>query len=298
MKRLLVIGLALGLSTGAYAVQKDKDKLEGAEAKVQITQQPQAIHVDHDSAIITWKTDSTAANNVQYRPTGSSEWKHSFLPKGSKDHWMKLTGLQPKTKYEYQILTTSNEVRASGQFETTGSSSASSATSGSSDSNPALPQGSGPAQGSNTGMVPNAAEVSSQHGRVTLYRAVNSSTGAHTFTSSQSDVPSGFQVQGVAGYLTGKQAASTAPLYGLSHANNDFVYVTDANERQQAISQGWQDKGIIGYIATNQQKGTIPMYRMTGPNGLNFYTSDPNEHAQAASQGWKDVGVVGYIWSK
>jgi phosphodiesterase/alkaline phosphatase D-like protein len=136
MKRLLVIGLALGLTTGAYATQ---DKLEGAEANVQITQQPQAIHVDGDSAILTWKTDSTAANNVLYRPVGSSEWKHAFLAKGSKDHWMKLSGLQPKTKYEYQVLTTSNKVRAAGQFETAaaGSSTTSSASPASASPKPA-----------------------------------------------------------------------------------------------------------------------------------------------------------------
>jgi hypothetical protein len=290
MKRLLVIGLALGLTTGAYATQ---DKLEGTEANVQITQQPQAIHVDGDSAIVTWKTDNTAANNVLYRPVGSSEWKHAFLAKGSKDHWMKLSGLQPNTKYEYQVLTTSNKVRAAGQFETAaaGSSTASSASPTS-----ALPQGGDGAQAS-SGMVPNA-NPNAAHGRVTLYRAVNSTTGAHTFTSSQSNVPSGFQVQGVAGYLVGEQAKSTAPLYAMSHANGDFFYTTDANEKAQAAQQGWQDKGTIGYIATNQQTGTVPMYRMTGPNGLNFYTSDPTEHAQAATQGWKDVGIVGYIWSK
>jgi hypothetical protein len=291
MKRLLVIGLALGLTTGAYATQ---DKLEGAEANVQITQQPQAIHVDGDSAILTWKTDNTAANNVLYRPVGSSEWKHAFLAKGSKDHWMKLSGLQPKTKYEYQVLTTSNKVRAAGQFETAaaGSSTTSSASPAS-----ASTQASDGTQAS-TGMVPNTSAVSSQHGRVTLYRAVNRSSGAHTFTSSQSDVPSGFQVEGVAGYLTGKQAPSTAPLYAMTHPNGDFFYTTDPNQRQQATTQGWQDKGIIGYVATNQQTGTVPMYAMAGPNGLHFYTTDTNERSQAASAGWKDQGVVGYIWSK
>src|SRR5689334_24331882 len=103
MKRLLMIGLAFGLTTGAYAAQ---DKLSGSEADVQITQQPTATHVTGDQAILTWKTDSTAANNVLYRQVGTNEWKHEFLPKGSKDHWVKISGLQPNTTYEYQILTT------------------------------------------------------------------------------------------------------------------------------------------------------------------------------------------------
>jgi hypothetical protein len=291
MKKLLVMGLALGLTTGAYAAQ---DKLSGAEADVQITQQPTATHVTGDQAILTWKTDSTAANNVQYRKVGTNEWKHEFIAKGSKDHWVKLTGLQPSSTYEYQILTTSNKVRAAGQFQTTGTGSSSTASTTSASTAPTT------AAAANSGMVANATVgPNTQNGRVTLYRAVNSSNGAHTFTSSQSEVPSGFTMQGVAGYLVGKDVGNgTAPLYAMSNANGDYFYTTDANERQQAMSAGWQDKGTIGYIATNQQTGTVPMYRMTGPNGLNFYTADPNEHAQAATQGWKDVGVVGYVWTK
>jgi hypothetical protein len=290
MKRLLVMGLALGLTTGAYAAQ---DKLSGAEADVQITQQPTATHVTGNQAILTWKTDSTAANNVLYRPVGSSEWKHEFIAKGSKDHWVKLTGLQPNTKYEYQILTTSNKVRAAGQFDTSASGSSASTTSAST-----APMTASTADQS--GMVANSSVgPHTQNGRVTLYRAVNSTNGAHTFTSSQSEVPAGFTMQGVAGYLVGRDVGNgTAPLYAMTHANGDYFYTTDANERQQAAQAGWQDKGIIGYIATNQQTGTVPLYRMSGPNGLHFYTADPNERAQAASQGWKDVGVVGYIWTR
>lgn len=285
MKRLLVMGLALGLTTGAYAVQ---DKLEGAEASVQITQQPTVTNISGGTATLTWKTNGTAANNVQYRQVGSRTWQHAFNGQGSTDHSVQLTGLQPNTKYEYQILTTSNKVRTAGQFDTSSSGTSTTSASTASTTTSAADQG---------GMVANA-DTREANGRVTLYRAVNASNGAHTFTSSQSDLPSGFSMQGVAGYLVGKQVASTAPLYALTHSNGDFFYTTDANERQQAIQAGWQDKGILGYIATNQQSGTVPMYRMSGPNGLHFYTADPNERAQAASQGWKDVGVVGYIWSR
>jgi hypothetical protein len=289
MKRILVIGLALGLTTGAAYAQ---NPLSGSEANVQITQQPQVVNISGSNATLKWQTNSTAANNVLYRQVGASEWKHAFEAQGSKDHSVQLTGLQPSSKYEYQILTTSNKVRTAGQFDTPAAGAATTAsTTTTSSASPATST-------DQTGMVANT-DTSTANGRVTLYRAVNPTSGAHTFTSSQSQVPSGYQMQGVAGYLVGKQAGGkTAPLYAMSHANSDFFYTTDANERQQAIQAGWTDNGIIGYIATNQQTGTVPMYRMTGPNNLNFYTSDPTEHAQAASQGWHDVGVVGYIWSK
>lgn len=282
------MGLALGLTTGAYAVQ---DKLEGTEANVQITQQPTVTNVSGSTATLTWKTSGTAANNVLYRPVGSSNWKHAFNGEGSKDHSVQLTGLQPNTKYEYQILTTSNKVRSAGQFDTSASGSMASAASTGATTTSTADQ---------SGMVANSSVgPHTQNGRVTLYRAVNLTNGAHTFTSSQSEVPAGFTMQGVAGYLVGRDVGNgTAPLYALTHADGDYFYTTDANEKQQAIQAGWQDKGIIGYIATNQQTGTVPLYRMSGPNGLHFYTTDPNERAQAASQGWKDVGVVGYIWSR
>lgn len=287
------MGLALGLTTGAYAAQ---DKLSGAEADVQITQQPTATHVTGDQAILTWKTDSTAANNVLYRPVGSSEWKHEFIAKGSKDHWVKITGLQPNTKYEYQILTTSNKVRAAGQFETSasGSSASNSSTSSSASTAPST------TAAANSGMVENASVgPNTQNGRVALYRALNPTTGAYTFASSQSDLPAGFQLQGIAGYLVGRQVGNhTAGLYAMSNANGDFYYTVDPSEHQKALQQGWQDKGIIGYIATNQQTGTLPMYQMTNSNGLHFYTLDPTEHMQATQKGWKDVGIVGYVWLK
>ena len=115
MKRLLVIGLALGLTTGAAYAQ---DTLSGAEANVQITQQPQVVNISGSNATLKWQTNSTAANNVLYRQVGTSEWKHAFEAQGSKDHSVQLSGLQPSTKYEYQILTTSNKVRTAGQFDT------------------------------------------------------------------------------------------------------------------------------------------------------------------------------------
>lgn len=291
MKRLLVMGLALGLTTGAFAAQ---DKLSGAEADVQITQQPSATHVTGNQAILTWKTDSTAANNVLYRPVGSSEWKHEFIAKGSKDHWVKITGLQPNTKYEYQILTTSNKVRAAGQFETAaaGTTLANSTNSSTSASSTAA----------NSGMVDNATVgPNTQNGRVTLYRAVNPGSNAHTFVTSQADIPSGFRAEGVAGHLVGRQVGSqTAPVYMLSNAQGDFFYTTNADERAQAISRnGYTEKGIIGYIATTQQTGTVPMYRMIDrTGGQHFYTSNPEEHAQALTLGYRDEGILGYVWTK
>jgi len=288
------MGLAFGLTTGAFAAQ---DKLSGAEADVQITQQPSATHVTGNQAILTWKTDSTAANNVLYRPVGSSEWKHEFIAKGSKDHWVKLTGLQPNTKYEYQILTTSNKVRAAGQFET---AAAGTTLANSTSGNTSASSAPNSAAASTSGMVDNASVgPNTQNGRVTLYRALNPSTGAYTFASSKSDLPVGFQLQGIAGYLVGRQTGNhTAALYAMSNPNGDFYYTIDPNEHQKALQQGWQDKGIIGYIATNQQTGTLPMYQMSNSNGLHFYTLDPTEHMQATQKGWQDVGIVGYVWLK
>jgi hypothetical protein len=282
MKRLLVIGLALGLTTGAYAAQ---DKLEGAEANVQITQQPQAIHVDHDSAVLTWKTDNTAANNVQYRPAGSSEWKHSFLPKGSKDHWMKLTGLQPKTKYEYQILTTSNQVRASGQFETTASGSSSTGSS---------------APTANSASSDSAQGSSASGDRVPLYRALNPATNTHTYVTDTSQIPPGFKEEGTVGYLMKSKISGTEGVYRLTNPNGDNFYTVDTRERDSAVKMGYTDNGVIGYAATSQLPGTQKLYRlMQNSNNTHFYTNSSTERVNLlknTSGAWKDEGVSFYVW--
>jgi hypothetical protein len=266
-------------ASGASATSSER-----AEQAVQITSGP-TITVDAtgSNATIKWTTNNVAANQVQYRPTSGGTWKNAYERQGSRDHTLQMTALQPNTTYEYKILTRDGDTRTSGQFQ-----SAANATS----------SGSATSSAASTAGATGAAAPGSSSGRVALYRAVNNSTGAHVFSTSQTSLPSGFNQEGVAGYLMATQASGTAPLYALTSANGDFFYTADASERQKAISSlGFTDQGIAGYVSTSQQSGTVPFYRLVNAsNGLHFYTADPSERSRVMGQGYKDEGTVGYIW--
>ncbi len=123
MKKALVANMALGLALvagGAHAAvaQVSNAAQEKAEKAVQITEGPSVVQITGNHAVLKWKTNNIAANNVQYRPTSGGEWKKGWVKQGSKEHWIPLRNLTPNTTYEYQILTRDGDVRTSGQFKT------------------------------------------------------------------------------------------------------------------------------------------------------------------------------------
>lgn len=301
MKTLKYVSLALALTlagTGAFALPQDEAAQIRAEQDVKVTNGPTITNITGNSATIKWTTSSVAANHVRYRPVGGGQWKEAFNGQGSTNHEMQLTGLEPGKTYEYQILTRRKTMRLGGQFQTAATAtgtmpdvhntaSASASTAASTNAS------------DNSERVANA-DWSTPNGRVTVIRAVNPNNNAHTFVTSESQVPAGFKREGVAGYLVGKKVNDfTVPLYGMTHANGDFFYTTDDRERQSARASGYSDQGIVGYIAKNQQSGTVPMYRMIDRTGLqHFYTTSDEERRNAQPQGWRDEGITGYIWSK
>ena len=125
MKKTFVTNMALGLALvagGAHAAvaQVSHAAQEKAEAEVKITEGPSVVQVTGNHAVLKWKTNNIAANNVRYRPASGGEWKKGWVKKGSKEHWIPLHKLSPNTTYEYQILTRDGDVRTSGQFKTNG----------------------------------------------------------------------------------------------------------------------------------------------------------------------------------
>jgi hypothetical protein len=278
MKRILVIGLALGLTTGAAYAQ---DSLSGSEANVQITQQPQVVNISGSNATLKWQTNGTAANNVLYRQVGTSEWKHAFEAQGSKDHSVQLAGLQPSTKYEYQILTTSNKVRSAGQFDTPAAGAATTASTTSS----------------------TAATATSSGDRVPLYRAVNPTNQTHAYVTDQSQMPAGFTPEGTVGYLLKDQAPGTEAVYRLTlPATGDNFYTIDTRERDSAVGMGYQNQGVVGYAATSHSNisGKQPLYRlMLNSNKTHFYTNSPTERTNLlhnSNGAWTDEGIGFYVF--
>lgn len=286
--KTLTLGLALAIAPGAAFATQTMNK---AESNVQFTQAPQVTDVTSNSAKITWKTDSASSAKLQYRPTTGGSWKtvSANESNGHKDFTANLTGLKSGETYEYQLVTNTGYVRERGQFTAGNSSSASSSSSGT-DGNSAQTA----ASTANT-----AASTSSSGEKRPIYRALNSTTGAHVYVTNRADFPAGISQEGIAGYLMKTPTANTTKLYALTAANGDYFYTANEQERANAIHKlGFTDHGVAGYISTTQQPGTVPMYRMlNNTNQQHFYTTDAAEHSSVlAKGGFTDEGVVGYVW--
>ncbi|HET9184376.1 MAG TPA: fibronectin type III domain-containing protein [Candidatus Angelobacter sp.] len=246
---------------------------QASEKNVHITQGPTVNNISGTTATIQWTTNKAAANHVKYRAAGSGNWQSAYHAGGSTNHSLQLTGLQPGKTYQWQILTRDGDVRTSGQFRSA-----------------ATANGTAPAVSAGNPGTPGAATGT----KVPLYRFVSTNSDEHTFSASAS-APSGFRLEGPAGYVMQSQAPGTVPLYSLT-SSSDEMLSTNASEGAGT----YQNSGIVGYVATSQQPGTVPLYRLVSTkDGKHFATANPQEHAQLISSGgFKDDGTIGYVWQQ
>lgn len=261
----------LFFTTMVWAQTNTMDK--ASEKNVQITQGPTVNNVTGNSATIQWTTNKTAANHVKYRVANSGTWQSAYHAGGSTNHSLQLTGLQPGQTYEWQILTRDGDVRTSGQFQTA-----------------ATANGSAPAVSAN-----NPSGATANGAKVPLYRFVSTNSDEHLYSASASAPQSGFNSEGVAGYLMQSQAPGTVPLYSLTSSTDDML---STNPSEGAGT--YQNSGQLGYIATSQQPGTVPFYRMVNTkDGKHFATANSQEHAQLLGNGsFRDDGILGYVWQQ
>ncbi|HEX5433896.1 MAG TPA: fibronectin type III domain-containing protein [Candidatus Angelobacter sp.] len=245
---------------------------QASEKNVHITQGPTVNNISGTTATIHWTTDKAAANHVKYRAAGSGNWQSAYHAGGSRNHSLQLTGLQPGKTYQWQILTRDGDVRTSGQFRSA-----------------ATANGTAPAvNATNPGTAATGAKAP-------LYRFVSTNSDEHLYSASASAPQSGFNSEGVAGYLMQSQAPGTVPLYSLKSSTDDMLS-TNASE----AAGTYQNNGVVGYIATSQQPGTVPFYRMVNTkDGKHFATANPQEHAQLLANGsMRDDGILGYVWQQ
>ena len=281
---LAISGLAVGQRSSAQ--ENPNSKEEKGENSVQITQGPAVTNVTNNSATITWSTGKNAANEVKYSKDGST-WKSAYEPGGSRDHSVTLTGLDPGQHYTYKIMTREQEVRGTGEFQTSGTASSAST---SNNGNATWNNGTS----TNTGMSNGPASGS----LVALYRSVGSI--GHLLTTSQSEASSsGLRAEGVEGYVASSQQPGTIPLYRLLSSNGrSHFYTTDAGERSRLLQSGFHDEGIVGYVATSQLGGTTPLYREYNASTQDYlYTTSAQERQQTLQGGYKDEGIAGYVWT-
>src|SRR4051794_28455401 len=94
-----------------------------------------SVDAANDHAVIRWKTDKVSASSIKYGTSQSNMSQEQKISGGSRDHDVTLTGLQPGTKYFFEILSRNGQVRKTGEFTTQGSSSASNSKNNGSSSN-------------------------------------------------------------------------------------------------------------------------------------------------------------------
>jgi hypothetical protein len=284
MKRnagLLAIGLCLA-ALGALAQKSTMD--EQSEKNIHITAGPEITHNSGNTATLTWTTSAAAANQVKYRVEGGP-WKSAYHPGGSTHHSLELTGLQPGKQVEWQIMTRDGDIRTGGHFRAGGGEEAAEA-----------PGREHPDYG-------HPAPGSAPAARRAVYRADNSQTGQHVYTTNQGEIANiqaqGWTSAGVVGFVARTQTQGTEALYRVYVQNGDHFYTTSQEARQSVIARGGQDHGVVGYVATSQQPGTLPLHQMVNATtGMHFYTANAQEAAAAAQQGYRDEGVIGYVWQQ
>jgi hypothetical protein len=280
MKRsITLLGLSLMfLATVAFAQREG----EGRERRVRFTQGPNIINISGESATMNWATYGNRADRVVYRETGSdSEWRSAYGGGEGTSHTVRLTGLRPRTTYEWQIVERDGDLIRAGQFQTARNR-----------------------HGRAPDVLAGREDDDRDHdrdgdegNRVRFYRGVNRE-GGHKYSPSSDDItPRGYRSEGAVWSLMSSRARGTTPLYRLVSAQGDALLTADPNERDSAIGQGYRDQGITGYIPTSQWRGTVPLFRLyNAGSGQHFYTTSEHEREEAARSGMNDEGVTGYVW--
>jgi len=87
---------------------------------------------------------------------------------------------------------------------------------------------------------------------VPLFRLFNPTTGDHFYTTNAQErgqaASSGYQDQGVAGYILASPALGAEPVYRLFNAQlSDHFYTMAQSEHDSALQKGYKDEGIVGY---------------------------------------------------
>lgn len=121
-----------------------------------------------------------------------------------------------------------------------------------------------------------------------VYRLINTSTGAHTWTNSLERrdglVAKGWQLEGE----RFKLGTCGDPIWCLVHPDNgEVIMTTDIAEAKTLAAAKWLSEGVIG--TTGDGPEVHRLYNRG--NGYHLFTTDMNEVSANKSAGWTDEGV-------
>ena len=128
------------------------------------------------------------------------------------------------------------------------------------------------------------------------YRVLNEHSGAHFFTSDETEkdalVQGGWTDEGI-----GFKFAPVVPVYRLYNNNNgDHFYTRNYDECNSLIDLGWAYEGDIGYAGAEQTDYTpTPVYRLYNQyNGQHLFTKSESEKNSLISNDWTYEGIAFY----
>src|SRR4051812_31646055 len=133
-KKLALFAMLAALSSWSVAQSTNSAaQNNNGSAEIDVVSGP-SVDAASDHATIRWSTDKVSASSIKYGTDQNNMSQEKKISGGSRDHNVTLTGLQPGTKYFYEIVSRNGTVRKTGEFTTQGSSSASTSSNSSSNS--------------------------------------------------------------------------------------------------------------------------------------------------------------------
>src|SRR5437588_11021416 len=90
------------------AAHVDRDADNKGDADIDVVSGP-SVDAASDHAMIHWKTDKVSSSLIKYGTDRNNMSQEQKVAGGSRDHDVTLTGLQPGTKYFFEIVSRKGE---------------------------------------------------------------------------------------------------------------------------------------------------------------------------------------------
>lgn len=270
-----------------------------AQNQVQITQGPKVEHVDSNTAVVAWSTNTSAGTMVKYGTDANNLTKTAEMPWGGITHRVTIKNLEPNKTYYFQAV--SGQGQGSGtqamstvsQFQTTAGQNAGATT-------PTTPSGTSPQPATNSVEV--AAGPIPQH---------LTATTATIWWETAQNVPMSVKYGTSQGALNqtaqdtsgGGQQSHKAQLSGLQPDTTYYVAIVNGSGNQVATSQFKtypanyaKDKvvditngPVFEYLS--DREAVIAWSTTQKSSTMVKYGTDPNNLNQTAEAKWGAGGV-------